>query len=123
MSFTIEQRAKIVKSYLKTKLLLQTQREYRKHFGVKQAPSSTAIKKIAQKFEVHGTCHNRNQEISGKSVSAHTEINVDLICESTVRIAKPKKIITKMFLWTWLDKFYYSRIMKHNINFYPYKLQ
>ena len=51
MSFTIEQRAKTVKSYLKTKILLQTQREYRKHFGVKQAPSSTAIKKIAKSLK------------------------------------------------------------------------
>ena len=73
MSFTIEQRSKIVKFYLETKSLVQTQREYRKHFGVKEAPSVTSIKKIVQKFEVHGTCHNRNKGNSGRRVSARTE--------------------------------------------------
>ena len=43
MPFTIEQRSKIVKFYLETKSLVQTQREYRKHFGVKEAPSVTSI--------------------------------------------------------------------------------
>ena len=70
MPFTIEQRSKIVKFYLETKSLVQTQREYRKHFGVKEAPSVTSIKKIVQKFEVHGTCHNRNKGNSGRRVSA-----------------------------------------------------
>ena len=85
MPFTIEQRSKIVKFYLETKSLVQTQREYRKHFGVKEAPSVTSIKKIVQKFEVHGTCHNRNKGNSGRRVSARTELNIDTVRESTVR--------------------------------------
>ena len=47
MPFTIEQRSKIVKFSLETKSLVQTQREYRKHFGVKVAPSVTSIKCMA----------------------------------------------------------------------------
>ena len=78
MPFTIEQRSKIVKFYLETKSLVQIQREYRKHFGVKEAPSVTSIKKIVQKFEVHGTCHNRNKGNSGRRVSARTELKLIL---------------------------------------------
>ena len=96
MPFTIEQRSKIVKFYLETKSLVQTQREYRKHFGVKEAPSVTSIKKIVQKFEVHGTCHNRNKGNSGRRVSARTELNIDTVRESTVR--SPKKFDLKK-LW------------------------
>ena len=96
MPFTIEQRSKIVKFYLETKSLVQTQREYRKHFGVKEAPSVTSIKKIIQKFEVHGTCHNRNKGNSGRRVSARTELNIDTVRESTVR--SPKKFDLKK-LW------------------------
>ena len=79
MPFTIEQRLKVVKFYLETKSLVQTYREYRKHFGVKQAPSPAAIKKIVQKFEVHGTCHNRNKGNSGRRVSARTEVKIETV--------------------------------------------
>ena len=121
MPFTIEQRSKIVKFYLETKSLVQTQREYRKHFGVKEAPSVTSIKKIVQKFEVHGTCHNRNKGNSGRRVSARTELNIDTVRESTVR--SPKKSIRRRSSELGLTKSTVQRIMKQDLNLYPYKLE
>ena len=88
MLFTIEQQSKIVKFYLETKSLVQTQTEYRKNFGVKQAPSSMAIKKIVQNLEMHGTCHNR--KCWKKSDCSHQ--NEHRYC------AEPKKINTKAFI-------------------------
>ena len=121
MPFTIEQRSKIVKFYLETKSLVQTQREYRKHFGVKEAPSVTSIKKIVQKFEVHGTCHNRNKGNSGRRVSARTELNIDTVRESTVR--SPKKSIRRRSSELGLTKSTVQRILKQDLNLYPYKLE
>ena len=114
MPFTIEQRSKIVKFYLETKSLVQTQREYRKHFGVKEAPSVTSIKKIVQKFEVHGTCHNRNKGNSGRRVSARTELNIDTVRESTVR--SPKKSIRRRSSELGLTKSTVQRILKQDLN-------
>ena len=93
MPFTIEQRLKAVKFYLETKSLVLTQREYRKHFGVKQAPSPAAIKKIVQKFEVHGTCQKKNKGNSGRRVSARTEVKVETVRQSTVR--SPRKSLRR----------------------------
>ena len=114
MPFTIEQRSKIVKFYLETKSLVQTQREYCKHFGVKEAPSVTSIKKIVQKFEVHGTCHNRNKGNSGRRVSACTELNIDTVRESTVR--SPKKSIRRRSSELGLTKSTIQRILKQDLN-------
>ena len=121
MPFTIEQRSKVVKFYLETKSLVQTQREYRKHFGVKQAPSPAAIKKIVQKFEVHGTCHNRNKGNSGRRVSARIEVKVETVRQSTVR--SPRKSLRRRSSEVGLTKSTVQRIMKQDLNLYPYKLE
>ena len=92
-------RSKIVKFHLETKSLVQTQRKYRKLRDVKQASYSTTIKKIVQKFKMHGTCHNKNKENSGRT--ARTKMNVD--------IAQPKKTITEAFVRIWLCKIYCSK--------------
>ena len=63
MPFTIEQRSNIVKFYLETKSLVQTQREYRKHFGVKEAPSVTSIKKIVQSLKCMAPATTEIKEI------------------------------------------------------------
>ena len=121
MPFTIEQRSKVVKFYLETKSLVQTQTEYRKHFGVKQAPSPAAIKKIVQEFEVHGTCHNRNKGNSGRRVSARTEVKVETVRQSTVR--SPRKSLRRRSSEVGLAKSTVQGIMKQDLNLYPYKLE
>ena len=121
MPFTIEQRSKVVKFYLETKSLVQTQREYRKHFGAKQTPSPAAIKKIVQKFEVHGTCHNRNKGNSGRRVSARTKVKVETVRQSTVR--SPRKSLRRRSSEVGLTKSTVQRTMKQDLNLYPYKLE
>ena len=81
----------------------------------------TSIKKIVQKFEVHGTCHNRNKGNSGRRVSARTELNIDTVRESTVR--SPKKSIRRRSSELGLTKSTVQRIMKQDFNLYPYKLE
>ena len=63
MPFKIEQRSKVVKFYLETKSLFQTQSEYRKHFGVKQAPSPAAIKKLFKSLKCMALATTEIKEI------------------------------------------------------------
>ena len=121
MPFTIKQRSEIVKFYLETKLLVQTHMKYRKHFGVKQALSSTAIKKILQKFEMHGSRHNRNKENSRRRVTACTKMNIGTVRELTVR--SPKKSLQRRSSKLGLAKSTVQRTIKHVLNLNPYKLE
>ena len=121
MPFTNEQRFKRVKFYLETKSLVLTQMEYHKHFDVKQVSSSTAIKKIVQKFEMHGTCHNRNKKNSGRRVAARIKMNIGIARELTVR--SPRKSLQRRLSELGLANSTVQRIMKHDLNLYPYKLE
>ena len=68
-------------------------KHYRKHFYVKQVLSSTAMKKIVQKFEMHGTCHNRNKENLERRVTARTKTNIGTVLEPTER--SPRKSLRR----------------------------
>ena len=70
---------------------------------------------------MHGTRHNRNKESSGRKVTARFKMNIAIVRESTVR--SPRKSLERRSSKLGLAKFAVQRIMKHDLNLYPYKLE
>ena len=70
---------------------------------------------------MHGTCRNRNKEKSGRRVTARTKMNIGSVRESTVR--SPRKSLRRGSSELGLAKSTIQRIMKHELNLYPYQLE
>ena len=57
--FSIVQRTQIVKFYYQNQgSIIQTQRAYRRHFNVRDAPSKNAIKGMVKRFKDQGAVSN-----------------------------------------------------------------
>ena len=73
MPFNIEEKGKLVQSYFDTKSIVQTQRQYQKHFANRKAPDRKAISGILKKFQIERTTYNVNKERSVQTRGARTE--------------------------------------------------
>ena len=65
MPLTIEQKGKLVEFYFETKSIVQTQRQYQRHFAVRKALDRKTIWRIVKKFQTERTVHNVNKGRSG----------------------------------------------------------
>ena len=85
---TIEQKGKLVEFYFKTKSIVQTQRQYQRHFAVRKAPDRKTIWRIA-KFQTERTVHNVNKGRSGQTRGAIIQQNIEAVHLSPAQ--SPKK--------------------------------
>ena len=89
MPLTIEQKGKVVEFYLQTKSIVKTQRQYQRHISVKTAPDRKTIWRTVKKFENERTVHNVNKGRSGRTRSARSQENIEVVRQSAVQ--SPKK--------------------------------
>ena len=64
--FNTEQKTKIVEFYLKHGSAVLTQRQYRRHFKVREAPTIKTIQRLTEKFLAEGFIRNQNAGNSGR---------------------------------------------------------
>ena len=76
--FSIVQRTQIVKFYHQNQgSIIQTQRAYRRHFSVRDAPSKNAIKGMVKRFEDQGAVSDLPR--SGRPKAVCTDENKERI--------------------------------------------
>ena len=78
--YSTEQRVQIVKLYQNNKSIIQTQRAYRRYYGVRDAPGEFGNRSLIKRFKKHGRVHDRLR--SGRPRTARTEGKTEQIRES-----------------------------------------
>ena len=117
--FSIVQRTQIVKVYYQYQgSIIQTQRAYRRHFNVRDAPSKNAIKGMAKRFEDQGAVSDLPR--SGRPKAVCTDENKERIHENVEE--NPTTSTQKLSLELRISRTTLKRIIK-SLNFYPYKVQ
>ena len=117
--FSIVQRTHIVKFYYQNQgSIIQTQRAYRRHFNVRDAPSKNAIKGMVKRFEDQGAVSDLPR--SGRSKAVCTDENKERIRENVEE--NPTTSTRKCSLELGISRASLKRVMK-SLNFYPYKVQ
>ena len=89
MPLTIEQKGKLVEFYFETKSIVQSQRQYQRHFAVRKAPDRKTTWRIVKKFQTERTVHKVNKERSGRTGGARTQQNIEPVRLSAAQ--SPKK--------------------------------
>ena len=75
--YSVQERIKIMEAYLATKSLIQTQRQFRRDFPGRNAPTRATILRILNKFRETGSVQDKNQGHSGRTRSARTDPHID----------------------------------------------
>ena len=72
-----EERKIIVKFFLQTGSVVQTQRKFRAHFPtIRKKPPANTIKRLTEHFLAHGTVGNQNTGNSGRKTTARTPLKI-----------------------------------------------
>ena len=121
MPLTIEQKGKLVEFYFETKSIVQTQRQYQRHFAVRKAPDRKTIWRIVKKFQTERTVHNVNKGRSGRTRGARTEQNIEAVRLSAVQ--SPKKSCRRRSQELGLSRMGTVRILKLDLKLFPYQIQ
>ena len=117
--FSTVQRTQIVKFYSQNQgSIIQTQRAYRRHFNVRDAPSKNAIKGMVKRFEDQGAVSNLPRY--GRPKAVCTNENKERIRENVEE--NPTTSTRKRSLELGISRTSLKRVLK-SLNFCPYKLQ
>ena len=74
MPLTTEQKGKLVEFYFETKSIVQTQRQYQRHFAVRKAPDRKTIWRIVKKFQTEQTVSNVNLKLFPHHIQAKQKL-------------------------------------------------
>ena len=126
MSWSTQEKTFCVEVYFANKSYTVVQEKFRRHFRCRHAPSKSRIFDWTKKFRKHGTVHNFNSKClkdtySGRSVNARTERNIDVVRDSVGR--SPKKSIRRHSQELGIPRESTRRVLKLDINLYPYRIQ
>ena len=121
MPLNIEQKGKLVEFYSETKLIVQTQQQYQRHFAVRKAPDRKTIWRIVKKFQTERTVHNVNKGRSGRTREARTQQNIETVRLSAVQ--SPKKSCRRCSQELRLSLMSTVRILKLYWKRFPYQVQ
>ena len=78
--YTTEQRVLIKLFYQNIKSVIQTQRAYRRYYGVRDSQSEFGIRSLIKRFGEHGMVHDRPR--SGRPRTARTEEKIKQVRDS-----------------------------------------
>ena len=110
-----------MEAYLATKSLIQTQRQFRRDFPGRNAPTRVTILRLLDKFRETGSVQNKNKGHSGRPRSARTDPNIDNVREHLAR--SPRKSTRRLSQETDLSRTSIMRIMHQDLHMFPYKIQ
>ena len=88
MPLTIKQKGKLVGFYFETKSIVQTQRQYQRHFAVRKAPDRKTIWRIVKKFQIERTVHNVYKGTPGQTRGARTQQSIEAVICLLLRVQK-----------------------------------
>ena len=114
--FTVAQRIFMVNEYIKTNSATQTKQRFRRRFPNVNAPAVKTIKRNYTKYLQHGTSQNRNKTNSGRSRTARSPHNIATVRRELNR--NPRVSCRRNN--TPLSKSSFNRIVRRDINYYPY---
>lgn len=118
---TLEQRIKVIEWWHVTHSVVQIQRNYCAHFQVRNAPVRKTIVNIVQKFSNVGTVKDLHKGQSGRRRSSRCQENIETVRESIIR--SPRKSIRRLSQETGIPKTSVNRILRSDLNAFPYKIQ
>ena len=99
---TIPQRVKIIEWWHQTRSVVQIQRNYCKHFEVRNAPERKTIARIVRKFPNLGTVCDLQKGESGRKRTARSEENVVTVREAILR--SPRQAVRRLSSETGIKK-------------------
>ena len=99
--------------------VVKVQRTYKKHFGVKRAPTRTTIKRVIEKFEKEGSIKESGHTGAPKSVR-NTE-NIQRLREKLSE--NPRKSVRRLSQELDINRESVRRILKDDLKAFPFKIQ
>ena len=113
-----EERKIIVKFFLQTGSLVQTQRKFRAHFPtIRKKPPANTIKRLTEHFLAHGTVGNQNTGNSGRKITARTPLKIIRWVEE-----KPGVSVWHLAQHVGLSRCSTHRILREDVKLKAYKL-
>ncbi|KAL2732536.1 uncharacterized protein V1477_014777 [Vespula maculifrons] len=117
---TLNERTKIVQFYFENnRSIISTQRAYRRHFNVKNAPAEMTIRNIIARFQQQGTVSDLPR--SGRPRSVFTNANIQRVEESVLE--EPGTSTRRRSSQLELSRTSLRRISRHLLLLFPYKIQ
>lgn len=117
--FTTAQRTKIIEIYFgNNQSIIQTQRGYRRHFRVREAPSESMIRRLVQRFRQQGAVSDLPR--IGRPRSGRTEANIERVRESVGE--EPTTSTRRRSGQLGIARTTLRRIL-HGLHLFPYKIQ
>lgn len=117
--YTVAERTFIVESYLSGKPIRLIQAECLARFG--KQPTDKSIRRLVQKFKDRGNLEDNNRERSGRRRTQRTDANIERVAQHFQN--NPKCSIRKGAAILNMKKTTVHRIVKENLNLFPYKTQ
>ena len=114
-----KQRTFVVKTFLETKSPVLVQRKFKKEFKSSAAPSKKHIYSIVNKFERTGSVFDEKR--TGRPKTARNGANFSIIEEAFFE--SPQKSVRRASSETSISKTSVQRILKFDLDLYPYKIQ
>ena len=79
--YNLNERIKVIEFYFENnRSIIHTQRAYRRHFNLRNAPSEAMIRRLVARFQQHGTVMDLPR--GGRPRSARNEENIQRVQES-----------------------------------------
>lgn len=114
-----------VTAYLETKSFKSVQAKFRREFNFNNYPHKFQITRWVNKFKATGSLNKLSkkaeQSTSGRKLTARCPENVDAVRDSVGR--SPKKSIRRRSQEMGLSRASVHRILKKDLNLYPYRIQ
>ena len=117
----MQERIKIMEAYFATKSLIHTQRQFRRDFPIRNAPTRATILHLLNKFWETESVHDKNKGQSGRPRSARTDPNINNVRQHLAM--SPRKSTRLLSQETDRSKTSVKRIMHQDLHRFPYKIQ
>ena len=119
--FTGQQRSFMVSKYHRTGSFVQVQRLFRRQFPqAPRLPSKSTIQRNVMKFAQHATVRNRCAEASGRSRTARSAANIVMVQRA---LHQDPEISSRRNPLPQLSQSTFSRIIRKDIHWHPYRIQ
>lgn len=118
--YTIAQRTKIVFLFIENhRSIINTQRAYRRFYGVRTAPTGPTIRSLVNNFAEYGTVGDSRR--TGRPRTGRSAENIDAVRQSVEE--NPETSTRRRSSQLQLSDRTLRRILKHDLHLFPYKIQ
>lgn len=119
-TYDVQKRVKIIEFFYSSgRSIITTQRNYRRHFNVRTAPSDNMIRNLVSRFEEHGRVSDLPGRGRGRSV--RNEAVVEAVRQSVNE--DPSVSTRRRSAQLGMSRTSLQRILKRDLKMFPYKIQ